>query len=88
MMVFDGQATKNLSLYPPAKPDMDSGNPFWDEFEPDSDHSQPLVTLRKAQYFKNETKDDIISDFISNSLLFTSIEDSGEEGVVEDLSLE
>lgn len=87
-MIFDGQATKNLSLYPPMKPYTDSENPLWDEFEPESDHSQPLLTLGKAQYFKNEMKDDIISGFISNSLSVTSIEDLAEEDVVEDLSLE
>ena len=88
MLIYDGQATKNLSLYPLAKPDTDSRNPLWDEFEPKFDHSQTLITLRKARYFKNEMKDDIISGYISNSLSIISIEDSGEEDVVEDLSLE
>jgi len=28
-----------LAFIPQKKENMDSGNPLWDEFEPDSDHS-------------------------------------------------
>lgn len=87
-MIFDGQATKNLNLYPLEIRDMNLGNPLWDEFESELDHSQPFLTLGKAQYFKNEMEDGVISGCISNSLFVTSIEDSGLEDVVEDLILE
>lgn len=53
MMISDGQATKNLSLYP-QNPNMYVYNPWWDEFKPKSDLSLPLLTLRKAQYLKDE----------------------------------
>lgn len=76
MMIFDGQAIKNIRLYPPEKPDTTSGKPLWNEFEPKSNHSQPLLMLEKAKYLKDETKDDIISGFISNSIFVTSIENS------------
>lgn len=45
MMISDGQATKNLNLYPPPKPNMDFNNTWWDEFEPESYLSLPLLTL-------------------------------------------
>ena len=88
MMISDGQATKNLCLYPPEKPDMDSGNPLWYYFEPELNHSKLLLTLGKAHYFKNETNDDMISSFVSNSLFVTSIENSKEEEEVEDIDFE
>ena len=53
MVISDGQATQNLSLYPPAKPHMDSSSPWWDEFALESDLSLPLITLGKEQYFKD-----------------------------------
>lgn len=48
MMILDGQATKNLNLYPPTKPNMDLRNPWWDEFEPELGLSLPLLALGKA----------------------------------------
>lgn len=47
MVISDGQATQNLNIYPP-KPNVDVYNPWWDEFEPESDLSLPLLTLGKA----------------------------------------
>jgi len=86
-MISDGQATNNLNLYPP-KPNMDLNNPWWDEFEPELDLSLPLLTLGKAKYFKDETKDGIINGFISNSLYVASIENAWEEEEVEDINFE
>jgi len=47
-----------------------------------------LLTLGKAQYFKDETEDDITNGFISNSLYVASIENLREEGEVEDINFE
>ena len=58
---------------------MDLNNPWWDESEPESDLSLPLLTLGKAQYFKDETEDDVINGFISNSLSIASIKNENEE---------
>ena len=44
--------------------------------------------LGKAQYFKDETKDDIINGFISNSLHVSSIRYLGEEDEVDDAIIE
>eukprot|EP00253_Pinus_taeda_P004780 PITA_04780 len=78
IVISDGQATKNLNLYPP-KPNVDVYNPWWDEFEPESDLSLPLLTLGKAQYFKDETEDDVINGFLSNSLSVASIKNANKE---------
>lgn len=67
---------------------MDVYNPWCDKFEPESDLSLPLLTLRKAQYLENETEDDVINGFISNSLFVTSIKDANEEEEVEDIDFE
>jgi len=88
MMISDGQATKKLNIYLLAKSNMDLNNPWWDEFELESDLSLLVLTLGKAQYFKDETKDDIINGFISNSLYVTSIENSREEEEVYDVNFE
>lgn len=88
MTILDGQAMKNHNLYPFEKLSKYLGNPLWDELKLESDNSQPLLTPIKAQYFKDDTKYDIINCFISNPLSVTSIEDLREEDVVEDLSPE
>ena len=67
---------------------MDSSSPWWDEFAPESDLSLPLLTLRKAQYLKDEREDDIINGFISNSLPIASIRDLGEEYEEDDVIIE
>ena len=67
---------------------MDVYNPWWDEFELESDLSLPLLTLGKAQYFKDETEDDVINGYISNSLLVASVKNENEEEDVEDIDLE
>jgi len=67
---------------------VDVYNPWWDEFELESDLSLPLLTLGKAQYFKDETEDDVINGYISNSLLVASVKNENEEEDVEDIDLE
>ena len=67
---------------------MDSSSPWWDKFAPESDLSLPLLTLGKAQYFKDETKDDIINGFISNPMPIASNRDFGEEGEEDDVIIE
>ena len=88
MVILDGKATENLNLYPPEKPHMDLSSPWWDEFALESDLSLPLLTLGKAQYFKDEKEDDIINVFISNSLYVSSIIYLGEEYEVDDEIIE
>ena len=88
MVISDGQATQNLNPYPPEKPHMDSNSPWWDKFVPKSDLSLPLLMLGKAQYFKDDTEDDIFDGFISNPLHVASIRDLGEEDEDDDAIIE
>lgn len=87
MVILDGQATKNLNIYPP-KPNVDVYNPWWDEFELELDLSLPLLTLGKSQYFKDEMEDDVINDFISNSLSASFARNANAEEEVEDIDFE
>jgi len=64
---------------------MDVYKPWWDEFETELDLSLPLLTLGKAQYFKNETEDDAINGFTSNSLYVAFVKNAKEEEEVEDI---
>ena len=87
MVISDEQTTNNLNLYPTTKLHMDLNSPWWDEFEPEFDFSLPLLTLGKSQYFKDETEDDIINGFISNSISVASVRDPGEENEVDDVNI-
>ena len=60
--------TKNLTLYPPARPSLEAETSLWIEQEEEED-VQPLLTIGKALTFKNETEDDAISNFISEPTL-------------------
>jgi hypothetical protein len=50
----------------PTKPSEYLESPLWDEFELEESGVQPIIMLGKALCFKDETKDDTISIFISN----------------------
>ena len=78
MVILDGQATQNHNLYLP-KQNMNVYNPWWNEFELESDLSLPLLPMGKAHYFKDEIKDDVINGFISNSLSVASVRNENEE---------
>ena len=56
--------TKNLTLYPPARPSLEAETSLWIEQEEEED-VQPLLTIGKALTFKDETEDDAINNFIS-----------------------
>ena len=64
MTIWDGTETNNLTLYPPAWLSLEAENPLWMELE-EEEGIQPLLTIGKALTFKDETKDDAISNFIS-----------------------
>jgi hypothetical protein len=60
--------TKKLTLYPPTKPTTDQDMPIWIGNEDSDDESvQQLLTLDQALSFKDQTKDDLINTFITNS---------------------
>jgi hypothetical protein len=69
MIISDGYDTKKLTLYPPAKPSMETENPFWVDCE--EGDVQPLLTIGKSLSFKNETEDDTINSFISDPMVVT-----------------
>ena len=64
MTISDGTETKNLTLYPPARPSLEVETPLWMELE-EEEGVQPLLMIGKALTFKDETKDDDINNFIS-----------------------
>ena len=64
MTISDGTETKNLTLYPPARPSLEAKTSFCMDPE-DEEGVQPLLTIGKALTFKDETEDDDINNFIS-----------------------
>ena len=65
MTISDGMDTKNLTLYPPARPSLEADTSLWIEQEEEEEEVQPLLTIGRALTFKNETEDDTIINFIS-----------------------
>ena len=64
MTISDGTETKNLTLYPPARPRLEVETPLW--MDPEEEEGvQPLLTIGKALTFKDETEYDSINNFIS-----------------------
>ena len=64
MTISNGTETKNLTLYPPARPSLEAKTSFW--MDPKEEEGvQPLLTIGKALTFNDETKDDAINKFIS-----------------------
>jgi hypothetical protein len=59
MTISHGNSTKELTLYPPAKPSPDLENSPWAE-DSDEEPAQPLLTLDQASTFKQATEDDLI----------------------------
>ena len=64
MTISYGTKTKNLTLYPPARPSLEAETSLWMELE-EEEAVQPLLTIGKAVSFKDETEDDAINNFIS-----------------------
>ena len=68
MTISDGTETKNLTLYPPARPSLEAETSFW--MEPEEEEGvQPLLTMGKALTFKDEAKDDVINNLINEPTL-------------------
>ena len=66
MTISNGTELKNLTLNPLARPSLVAETPLW--MEPEEEEGiQPLLTIRKALTFKNETEDDAINNFISET---------------------
>ena len=64
MTISDGTETKRLTLYPPARPSLETETPLWMELE-EEDGVYLLLTIAKALTFKDEIEDDAINSFIS-----------------------
>ena len=64
MTILYETETKNLTLYPLARPSLDAETSFW--MEPEEEEGvQPLLTIGKALTFKDENEDNAINNFIS-----------------------
>ena len=64
MTISDGTKTKNLTLYPPSQPSLETKTSLWMELE-EEEGIQPLLTIGKARTFKDKTEDNAINNFIS-----------------------
>ena len=63
MTISNGQETKHLTLYPHATPMINNDNSVWLDYE--DEETQPILTVGQALTFKDSTKDELISNFIS-----------------------
>ena len=63
MIISNGCGTKQLTLYPHATPMINNDNSVWLDYE--DDETQPILTVEQALTFKDSTKDELISNFIS-----------------------
>ena len=64
MTILDGIETKNLTLYPRARPSLEAKTPLWIELE-EEEGIQPLLTIGKDLTFKDKIEDNTINSFIS-----------------------
>jgi hypothetical protein len=72
MTISRGSATKNLILYPPAKPSL----PIIHQQLPPPRYPEkdlrPPLTLEEALRLKNQLEDDVISSFINNPTIISN----------------
>ena len=92
MAISDGTKTKNLTLYPPARPSLEAKNPLCMELE-EEEGVQPLLTIGKALTFKDEIEDDAINSFISEpnsvnnffyQILNSTLGEEEQENIIEE----
>jgi hypothetical protein len=69
MTISHRTSTKQLTMYPPAKPNIYFQTSLWDEKECNDEERQAHQVLSIYQYLatKDKTKDEEINDFISSS---------------------
>ena len=65
MTISDGAKTKILTLYPPARPRLETKTQLWMELE-EEEGVQPLLMIWKSLTLKDETEDDTINSFIGD----------------------
>ena len=63
MTIYNGQETKQLTLYPHSTPMINNDNSVWVDYE--DEKTQPILTIGQALTFKDSNKDELISSFIS-----------------------
>lgn len=64
--IYHRDFMKSLILYPPTKHTITLEDSIWDNFEPENDISQPILTIEKSVVLKNKMKDDIINTVSNN----------------------
>jgi hypothetical protein len=69
MTISHGTSTKQLTLYPPAKPNIDLETPLWVDGEESDEEGESHQVLSIDQYLaiRDKTEDDEINDFIASS---------------------
>jgi hypothetical protein len=69
MTISHGTSTKQLTLYPPTKPNIDLETPLWVDGEESDEEGESHQVLSIDQYLaiRDKTEDDEINDFIASS---------------------
>jgi hypothetical protein len=69
MTISHGTSTKQLTMYPPTKPNIDFETPLWADGEDSDEEGEAHQVLSIDQYLaiREKTKDDEINDFIASS---------------------
>jgi hypothetical protein len=69
MTISHGTSTKKLTLYPPAKPNIDFETPLWADGEDSDEEGEAHQVLSIDQYLaiREKIEDDEINDFIASS---------------------
>jgi hypothetical protein len=66
MTISHGDSIKKFTLYPPTKPSIDQEISQWiDNESSDDEFLQPILSLDQAMIPKEDTKDDLINNFIT-----------------------
>ena len=71
MSISHGHTTKDLALYPLVKQSFKFENTLCSEYDLEEFDACSILTIGKALYFENETKDDILRSFINDPCFFT-----------------
>ncbi|XP_059073307.1 uncharacterized protein LOC131874087 [Cryptomeria japonica] len=62
MVISNGEQTKQITLYPPAQPLLETEDPIW--VDSDLEDSLPVLTIEQAYDFEEPTEDNLLVNFL------------------------
>lgn len=71
MVISNGEHKKQLTLYPPAQPLLETEDPIW--INSDLDESLPIMTIDKALDMEEPSEDNVLVNFLQNRYVFNEI---------------